>query len=221
MMRIQAIWRYPVKSMAGERLERACVSSSGIEGDRIVQVRNGRGRVVTCRTDPALLGHHSHLVRDDGSERFDLLPRLVATDGAIAAFGRDEAAPSQPRHWWSTGPRRAHLARVDHPHWGSADCRGGPARASCDDDIRPGYSCARSRGAAGHRQALRRKTCPELSTSEGGESFTISNRWISPGRDPTGCVGKVTGLAPCLTVNPVIRRYFSLRPEFGKQIASL
>ena len=65
------------------------------------------------------------------------------------------------------------------------------------------------------------KLAPNCQLVKGGESFTISNRWISPGRDPTGCVGKVTGLAPCLTVNPVIRRYFSLRPEFGKQIASL
>jgi len=29
------------------------------------------------------------LVRDDGVERFDVLPLLVATDGAIAAFGYD------------------------------------------------------------------------------------------------------------------------------------
>src|SRR6185503_14139840 len=107
-MRVQEIWRYPVKSMAGERLERACVSPAGIEGDRIVQVRNGHGRVVTSRTHPALLGHHatldaageplvdgrpwtdpsvladvrriagpeSELVRDDGPERFDVLPLL-------------------------------------------------------------------------------------------------------------------------------------------------
>jgi len=44
---------------------------------------------------------------------------------------------------------------------------------------------------------------------------------IAPGRDPTGCVGQITVLAPPLTVNPVIRQYFSLRPEFGKQIGSL
>jgi uncharacterized protein YcbX len=120
-MRLQQIWRYPVKSMAGEPLQRAYVSLSGIEGDRIVQVRNARGRVVTSRTHPALLGHHatldavgeplidgrpwsapdvlaviqriagpeSRLVRDNSVERFDVLPLLIATDGAIAAFGRD------------------------------------------------------------------------------------------------------------------------------------
>lgn len=34
-------------------------------------------------------GPTGHLVAADGLERFDVLPLLVATDGAIAAFGRD------------------------------------------------------------------------------------------------------------------------------------
>jgi uncharacterized protein len=120
-MWVSELWRYPVKSMAGERLSVADLSSSGIAGDRVVQVRNGRGRVVTSRTHPALLGHHAtldstgeplvdgrpwtdpgvlaavrqiagpaaRLVRNDSLERFDVLPLLVATDGALAAFGRD------------------------------------------------------------------------------------------------------------------------------------
>ena len=46
--------------------------------------------------DPTILkavrkvaGPESHLVRDEGAHRFDVLPLLVATDGAIAEFGRD------------------------------------------------------------------------------------------------------------------------------------
>jgi hypothetical protein len=35
------------------------------------------------------------------------------------------------------------------------------------------------------------------------------------------CVGTITVLAARLTVYPAIRQYFSLRPEFGKQIASV
>jgi uncharacterized protein YcbX len=120
-MRVAELWRYPVKSLGGERLERAVVSANGIAGDRIVHVQNGRGRVMTARTHPRLLGLHARLgddgeplidgrpwtaaesaaavraaagpeatlARYDGPERFDVLPLLVATDGAIAALGVD------------------------------------------------------------------------------------------------------------------------------------
>jgi uncharacterized protein YcbX len=117
---VAELWRYPVKSLAGERLQRALVTSSGIDGDRVVHVRDGR-RVVTARTHPRLLGlsailgddgepliegrpwtapesaaairaaagSEATLARYDGRERFDVLPLLVATDGAIAALGVD------------------------------------------------------------------------------------------------------------------------------------
>ena len=120
-MKVAQIWRYPVKSMAGERLNHARIGSLGIEGDRVVHVEDGRGRVITARRHHRLLGHHAtlnasgepvvngllwtkpevhdevvkivgpgaRLVRDDTSDRFDVLPLLVATDGAIAAFGHD------------------------------------------------------------------------------------------------------------------------------------
>lgn len=120
-MRVAEIWRYPVKTMAGERLERATIGPLGIEGDRIVHVEDGDGRVLTSRSYPRFLGHRAtidrggealvdgrpwrspevdaavtaiggasaRLERDEGSGRFDVLPLLVATDGAIAAFGHD------------------------------------------------------------------------------------------------------------------------------------
>ena len=43
-MFVKEIWRYPVKSMAGELMQSVRLSSQGIEGDRVVQVRGGRGR---------------------------------------------------------------------------------------------------------------------------------------------------------------------------------
>jgi hypothetical protein len=120
-MWVQEIWRYPVKSMAGEPLRRAEVRGDGIAGDRVVHVSDGRGRVISARTRPRLLAHRAtlgpdgeprvdgrpwasgevaadvraaagdqaRLVRYDGPERFDVLPLLVATDGAVAIFGRD------------------------------------------------------------------------------------------------------------------------------------
>jgi uncharacterized protein YcbX len=120
-MHVAELWRYPVKSLAGERLTRAVVTSQGVAGDRVVHVRDGRGRVVTARTHPRLLGlgavlgedgeplvegrpwtaaeaaaairtaagPDATLARDDSLARFDVLPLLVATDGAIAALGVD------------------------------------------------------------------------------------------------------------------------------------
>src|SRR5438874_11026916 len=121
MMNVTELWRYPVKTMAGERLETARVAPLGIEGDRVVHVEDSQGRVITSRTHPRFLGHEgtlgadgeplvdgrpwksaevaadvveivgpgAKLVRYDGAGRFDVLPLLVATDGAIAAFGHD------------------------------------------------------------------------------------------------------------------------------------
>jgi len=39
--------------------------------------------------EAAAVGPGAHLVRYDGPERFDVLPLLVATDGAVAALGHD------------------------------------------------------------------------------------------------------------------------------------
>ncbi len=120
-MKVAEIWRYPVKSMGGEKLERAMLGPLGIAGDRVIHVEDTRGRFITARTHPQLLGHHAklnssgdpmvddllwtdpqvlqkvvdivgpgaRLIRDETAHRFDILPLLIATDGAIAAFGYD------------------------------------------------------------------------------------------------------------------------------------
>ena len=117
---VEQLWRYPVKTLAGERLERAELTANGIPGDRIVHVRGPEG-VRTSRRQHRLLGLHgtldpssrplvdghlwdspealalvravagddAELAAFDGLARFDILPLLVATDGAVAEFGRD------------------------------------------------------------------------------------------------------------------------------------
>ena len=55
-MHVSELWRYPVKSMRGERLDAAEVGLDGIEGDRLVHVRESSGRVATARFRPGLLG---------------------------------------------------------------------------------------------------------------------------------------------------------------------
>jgi uncharacterized protein len=53
---VEELWRYPVKSMGGERLASATVDELGIEGDRRWGVIDRRtGRLLTGRREPALL----------------------------------------------------------------------------------------------------------------------------------------------------------------------
>ena len=60
-MKVAQIWRYPIKSMGGERLNHAHIGSLGIKGDRVVHVEDAHGHVITARTHHRLLGHHATL----------------------------------------------------------------------------------------------------------------------------------------------------------------
>jgi uncharacterized protein YcbX len=51
--------------MAGESLKTADFTESGVVGDRIVQVRNTAGQVMTARTKPLLLRHSATLGADN------------------------------------------------------------------------------------------------------------------------------------------------------------
>lgn len=122
-MFVQELWRYPVKSMRGERIVEAALNVTGIKGDRtIIVMSEARDRIITARTHPGLLGLQGS-VSDDGTplieghvwsslaaleltskaagepirlvdansraERFDVLPLLVATDGAARELELD------------------------------------------------------------------------------------------------------------------------------------
>lgn len=121
-MHILELWRYPVKSMRGERQTRVTLRKTGIEGDRnIVVISQAGDQIITARTHPGLLGLQASVcsgitiiegypwhspkalaltqkaagepvrLYDAGehAERFDILPLLVATDGAVQTLGMD------------------------------------------------------------------------------------------------------------------------------------
>jgi uncharacterized protein len=119
-IQVAALWRYPVKSLRGEALDEARLTTDGVEGDRVVHVAGPRGPL-TGRTRHGLLtlsattgpdgqplvagepwssaaalaavqkhaGPDARLVEDRTPGRFDILNLLVATDGAVRAFGHD------------------------------------------------------------------------------------------------------------------------------------
>lgn len=121
-MHVSEIWRYPVKSLKGERLNETEITKFGIPGDRqIAVIRTINGRFLTSRSKPKLLGLQGsinadgvptinghpwnsdealHLVREAAGESvtlkqipapqaFDVLPLLVATDGAARYLNID------------------------------------------------------------------------------------------------------------------------------------
>ena len=63
-MWIAELWRYPVKSMAGERIEATELTGGGLGGDRVVHVAGPGGGVITSRTHPRLLGLRGSLGSD-------------------------------------------------------------------------------------------------------------------------------------------------------------
>ena len=63
-MYLKEIWRYPVKSLAGEQLRETSLTEGGVEGDRRIVIVNGNGRVITARRYPGLLGLKGSLGKD-------------------------------------------------------------------------------------------------------------------------------------------------------------
>jgi MOSC domain-containing protein len=118
---VKELWRYPVKSMAGEQVQKIELTRGGLAGDRKILVLGSNGHIITSRTHHRLLGLKGTLGDDgiayisgrrwdspaalelvnkavgpgaklisyEGVERFDVLPLLVATDGATEHMGFD------------------------------------------------------------------------------------------------------------------------------------
>jgi uncharacterized protein YcbX len=96
-MWIQELWRYPVKSMAGERIESVELTEAGIVGDRTVLVAGPGGRIITSRTHPRLLGLHGSL----------------APDGAVLVNGKPWDDPEIAEAVQAAAGPQARLVRYD------------------------------------------------------------------------------------------------------------
>src|SRR5438552_11582919 len=107
-MKVTEIWRYPVKTMAGEKLQRVRLGPLGIEGDRVVHVEDAQGQVITSRSHPRFLGHEGALglasplsTAGRGTVRRSP-PRLSTLSGLAPSWCATTAlsASTYCRCWW-------------------------------------------------------------------------------------------------------------------------
>ncbi|MCW5621329.1 MAG: MOSC N-terminal beta barrel domain-containing protein [Burkholderiales bacterium] len=83
--RIREIWRYPVKGMAGERMEESALGEKGLTGDRTWALRDtARKEIQSCKFRPELLLCVARLRSD--SDQVD----VTFPDGAV--LGSDDPA---------------------------------------------------------------------------------------------------------------------------------
>ncbi len=97
-VQVEQLWRYPVKSLAGEARPQVELTSDGVRGDRQVHVRTARG-VLTGRTRPGLL----------------TLPASTAADGQVLVGGHPWRSPAAARLVVERAGSDAELAAYDGP----------------------------------------------------------------------------------------------------------
>jgi uncharacterized protein len=81
---VAELWVYPVKSLAGQQLERTRIELDGIPGDRRVHAHDRAGALVTARTRRELLGLHATLDAA-GDALIDGIPWRAPEAGARVA----------------------------------------------------------------------------------------------------------------------------------------
>ena len=97
--KVAELWRYPVKGLRGERLERLEVAADGIPGDRSLAVVDDRG-IVTGRRKQRMIG----------------LPATLAADGAPVVDGEPWDSPQSAAAIAAVAGTGARLVRPEGGH---------------------------------------------------------------------------------------------------------
>src|SRR5262249_39891992 len=122
--RVRELWRYPVKSMAGERLDEATVDAGGIPGDRGWAVRDERGGGIRGAKKIAGLMRLSARYLESPTRSQPRVPEIELPDGtrlradAPDAAARVSAALETPVTLWPLLPasEREHYRRGPPDH---------------------------------------------------------------------------------------------------------
>jgi uncharacterized protein len=96
-LKVAELYRYPVKALRGEPLERVQLDPGGVRGDRLVRVDDEHGRTITARTARSLLGLQA-TIGEDGEPLIDGRPwrepasldAIRAASGPGAQFARTD-----------------------------------------------------------------------------------------------------------------------------------
>jgi uncharacterized protein YcbX len=119
-MRVDQLWRYPVKSVGGEPLTAATIGVLGVEGDRVVAVHDERDEVTWAGAVPALMRVRAvtvgagvaELILPDGgrfrSDAPDAGSRLsAAVDAKVSLAGHRPDQPGAALHVLTTASLRS------------------------------------------------------------------------------------------------------------------
>ena len=91
--RISQIWRHPVKSMEGERIERALIGANGIPGDRAWAVRDEeRGGIRGAKKIPRLMECRARYASEPTASGAAPAPEITLPGGAVVRAGDANAA---------------------------------------------------------------------------------------------------------------------------------
>lgn len=89
---VDALWRYPVKSMAGQQMQLADVDADGLQGDRLLAVIDElSGQIMTLRSAPQLLYAQASLPLN-GPALTERVKVVFPGGTSVPAFAAHEAA---------------------------------------------------------------------------------------------------------------------------------
>ncbi len=201
--RVQALWRYPVKSLRGESLVEASITERGVQGDRVMALRElDRGGIMSARFWAAMLDLGAHY--DENASGVESAILIDFPDGE--RMRSDE--PSLPARLSEFFKRQIRLETVRHERMTddelAAVIRGDalpPSRDFFDEDILHLVAS----GTLAHLRALqpaadfdpcRFRANIYIDTRDEADGF-IEDRWLGGTLEIGGAV-RIAGLTPSI-----------------------
>jgi uncharacterized protein YcbX len=207
---VQALYRYPVKSMQGERLHDVEIGAQGIIGDRAYALREANGRVMTAKKWPTLLDFAAYY--EAPPTRNALAPLVITLPDGRTILAEDPDA-SAVLSTVLGRPVVLERAQGDQHHRAAID----PATVFGDvpvESLKPGFTAATlpdsfalpASGTLAHLHTLMGGEMPVdarrfrpniiIETESGLEGF-VEDRWLDGTLDVGECVS-IVQLRPTL-----------------------